>query len=197
MTDIVKDYFKQFDFLAPQDFDIITSIAEIKLISKGEYLLTSGELSYEVFYIINGLFRHYVIDENGVDKTLRFTNEKQNMLCSETIFHGNPSMENIIALENSIVIKIDEREIDKYNSNEQLLKLKIQSLKQVIIGIVEHIKLLALYSPETRYEFFCKTYPNLEQRIKQKYLASYLAITPTSLSRLRSRILKNNRYEKG
>ena len=62
--------------------------------------------------------------------------------------------------------------------------------KDTILHNVEHIKFLSLLTPEERYEYFISKYPDLEQRIKQKHLASYLGVTPTFLSRLRARIVK-------
>lgn len=70
------------------------------------------------------------------------------------------------------------------------MKLKNLAFKEIITSNVEQIKFLTILAPEERYVLFCKTYPKLQQRIKQKFLASYLGITPTSLSRIRARLAK-------
>lgn len=142
--------------------------------------------------VLKGLFRHYVINKNGEEKTLRFVSEKEQTAMMDTIFHNKPATENIIALESSVFVKFDFREIDSLvTGNFRLLKLQNLSLKKVIAENVEQIKFLTILSPEERYRYFCKKYPNLEQRIKQKHFASFLGVTPTSLSRIRARMAQH------
>jgi CRP-like cAMP-binding protein len=189
MFEQVKEAFSQFTFLSPKDLLQLVSIAKVRTVIKDEHLLLVGDLNYNISIVVKGLFRHYVLDENGEEKTLLFVPEKKVTAMIDTLFHNNPSTENIVALENSIIVKIDYRAFEKLASNNiRLLKVQNQALKDIIVGNVEHIKLLNLLTPEERYAYFCKTYPDLEQRIKQKYFASFLGITPTSLSRIRGRL---------
>lgn len=125
--------------------------------------------------VLKGLLRHYVIDENGEEKTLRFGPEKAQTAMLDTIFHKKPAAENIMALENTVFLKFDFREVDRLSSdNIRLLKLQNQSYKEVIPENVANIKFLTILNPEERYQYFCKTYPNLEQRVMQKHIASFL-----------------------
>lgn len=189
MVEEVKKAFVQFAFLTPKDIFQIAGITKLGMLKKNEHLLKEGDLNYNVVVVLKGLLRHYVIDKNGEEKTLRFVPEKKQAAMIDTIFHKKPAVENIMALENSYFLKYDFREIDRLVSdNFRLLKLQNQSFKDVIADNVEQIKFLTILNPEERYQYFCKTYPNLEQRIKQKYLASFLGVTPTSLSRMRARM---------
>ena len=189
MFEEIKKAFSQFTFLNPKDLFQLASIAKLGTLKKDEHLLKEGELNYNIVIVLKGLLRHYVIDEKGEEKTLRFVPEKKQTAMMDTIFHKKPATENIMALEDSVFLKFDFREIDRLVSdNLRLLKIQNQSFRDVITDNVEQIKFLTVFSPEKRYQYFCKTYPNLEQRVKQKYLASFLGVTPTSLSRMRTRI---------
>ncbi|MFN8348726.1 MAG: Crp/Fnr family transcriptional regulator [Spirosomataceae bacterium] len=191
MLETVTEIFSQFNFLSPKDLFELASIAKLRMVKKDEHLISEGDLCYDTFMVLKGLFRHYTVDENGVDRTLLFVPERRPTASPDTILLNNAAIENIIALENSLVLKIDTRVFGKIASdNVRLLKLKSQVYEQVIISNVAQIKFLTLLNPEDRYVHFCKTFPDLEQRIKQKYLASYLGVTPTSLSRMRARLAK-------
>jgi CRP-like cAMP-binding protein len=193
MFEQIKEALKNFTFLKPNDVFLISSIAKMSVIKRGEQIIKQGELCYDAMLVVKGLFRHFNIDENGEEKTLRFVSERKFTSSFDTIMLNRPSTENVVALENSIIIKFDTRAIDKIASdNISILKIQIDAYKQVIISNVEHIKLLTILSPDERYTYFCETHRNLEQRIKQKYLASFLGITPTSLSRIRAKISKRS-----
>lgn len=193
MLEKIKLAFRQFTFLSPNDLLDIISITKIATIKKGEHFIREGELCYQTALVLKGLLRHYSIDKDGTEKTLLFIPERKSTGSPDTIFSNKPSSENIMALEDSIVLKIDSRDFERIaKSNIRLLTLQNKSLKEVIISDVEQLKSLTIFTPEERYHYFCKTYPHLEQRIKQKYLASYLGITPTSLSRLRARIISSS-----
>lgn len=189
MFEQIKEVFSRFTILTPKDLFQLASIAKVKTVKKDEHLLMTGDLNYNISIVVKGLFRHYVIDEQGAERTLLFVPEKKVTAMIDTVFHNKPSTENIVAMENSIIVKFDFREFEKLSSNNiRLLKTQNQGLKEIITANVDHIKLLNLLTPEERYNYFCKTHPDLEQRIKQKHFASFLGITPTSLSRIKSRL---------
>lgn len=192
MFEEIKDAFSRFSFLGPKELFLLATNARLLFVKKDELLIKEGDLNYSIFTVKKGLLRHYVINENGEDRTLLFVPEKRHTSIAETIFHNNRSNENIEALENSIVIKFDYRIIEEITANNlHLLKLQNQALKESILTAVDQIKFLNLLTPEERYLHFCKTFPSIEQRVKQKHLASYLGITPTSLSRMRARLIKD------
>ena len=188
MFDTIKEAFSHFAFLTPKDLLQIASIAKFKRIKKGEHFIKVGDMNYNGAMVISGLLSYYVIDEQGNEKTLFIAAEKMNAGAMQTLFNSKPADENIIALENTLVVMMDIRKLEKLGVNNiRILKLLNQSFKQVISNAADHIRFLTVLTPEQRYDYFCKAYPNLEQRVKQKYLASFLGITPTSLSRIRAR----------
>lgn len=186
----LKDILNQQIILSPTDLYRIASISKLKRIKKGQHLVISGEINYNVLLVYSGLLRHYIIDKNGEEKTLLFVQEKRTTGCLETIMHDQPAFENIVALEDSLIITFDNRKAEKFAlESKGLLKLQNKKLKLALSEAVERLRHHTIYSPEERYLLFCENQPTLEQRVKQKHLASYLGITPTSLSRIRSRVV--------
>ena len=192
MVEELKEAFRQFTFLSPKDLIELAYIAKLKRIKKGEHLVRVGSFNYNGVVVLKGLLSHYVIDENGMEKTLLFIPEKMATGAMETIINGKPADENIVALEDTLLLQFDIRKVDKLaEDNLRVLKMLNERYKQVISMAAGRIKFLTVLSPEELYTYFCKTYPDLEQRVKLKDLCSYLGITASSLSRMRARIAKS------
>ena len=191
MLEKISEALKEFTFLSPKDMLQLASIAKLQYVNRGEHIVKEGEYNYKAIKVIKGLLAHYVIDSDGVEKTLLFVPENKNSGSLQTTINRKAADENIVALESSLLLTIDIRELEKLASNSiNILKLLNQSYKLIITEAASRIKFLIVNSPEERYLHFCETYPNLEQRVKQKDLASFLGITVSSLSRIRARIMK-------
>ena len=191
MLEKLKEIFRDFTFLNPKDLYQLATIVKWKHVSKGDHIVKEGEYNYNVIKVINGLLSHYVIDQNGSQKTLLLVPEKMISGSLQSAISGKPADENIIALENSFLLMIDIRELEKLAyENLRILKMLDQKRKQVILEAATRIRFLIVHSPEERYLHFNKTFPNLDQRVKQKDLASFLGITESSLSRIRARIVQ-------
>ncbi|MBK8518118.1 MAG: Crp/Fnr family transcriptional regulator [Saprospiraceae bacterium] len=192
VIDKIRENFSQFTFLYPGDIIDLASITKIKQLQKGEHLVRVGDYNYSAVKVLKGLLCHYIIDADGVQKALIFVPEKMNTGSLETALNMKPADENIIALENTLILCTEMRDLNKLASeNIRILKLLNQGYKQIISSTAERIKFLIIHTPEERYIHFVNSFPDLEQRVKQKDLASYLGITVTSLSRIRSRISKS------
>lgn len=189
MVEKLKEVFSLFTFLSPKDLLELASVFKFKKLKKGEHFGIEGEYNYYAGKVITGLLSHYVFDENGIEKTLLFVPEGMNTGSLLTLFKGLPADENIKALEDTLLICVDVREIEKLaDNNLRILKLMNENYKQTISEAAERIKFLVVHTPEERYLNFCKKYPSLEKRVKQKDLASYLCVTDTSLSRIKARL---------
>ena len=191
MLDEIKEAFGRFTFLSPKELIQLASIARIQTIKKDEHIFRQGDLNYNGYMVVKGLLRHYVIDKNGDEKTCLLIPEKRPSVMIDTVFHDKPAVENVVALENSLLVKMDIREVEKLITHSHaLMRMQNQILKEVITTDVEQIRFLSFLTAEERYLYFCKAYPTLEQRVMQKHLSSYLGITPQSLSRIRARLGK-------
>ena len=98
----------------------------------------------------------------------------------------------IEALEPSILLYLDTRKLDKISRNSPvLLRFKISNMQDGMMAIVNRVKFLTDLTPEERYLYLRDNHPKLIQRVSQIYLASYIGITPVSLSRIKARLANN------
>ena len=192
MLEKAKEFFKDFTFLGPKELFLLGTIIKLKHVAKGDFILKEGQYNYNAIRVIHGLLCHYVISQNGEEKTLLFVPENNFSGSLQCTINRKPSDEYIVALENSLLLMFDIRELENHAyKNLGILKMIDQSRKQIILEAAVRIRFLIAHSPEERYLQFTATYPNLEQRIKQKDLASFLGITVSSLSRIRARLAKS------
>lgn len=168
------------------DLAYIKELAEIKKISAGSFLLKPGEICNYTFFVEKGLLRLYSLSENGKEHILQFASENWLVSDRDSVFFKEPSKFYIEAIEDSHLIPINDKIINIIaeltpsfrEKNEILLHNHIRHLNQ-------RINLLLSASAKTRYLEFVKLYPDLQLRIPQWMVASYLGITPESLSRVR------------
>ncbi len=161
----------------------------LKTVKKEEFLLRINEDCKHSFFVEKGLLRQYAIDEKGKEHILSFAPERWIVTDRESVYFNQPSAYFIQALENSQVILLDENFFDLLSKrfpkftdfNNRLLHNHIRHLKK-------RINLLLSAVAEDRYLEFLKMYPAIVNRVPQTMIASYLGITPESLSRVRKEL---------
>lgn len=167
----------------------ISSIIEnctTKNIVKDQFLLRQNEYCKHTFFVEKGLLRQFSIDEKGKEHIISFAPENWFVTDRESTYFNQPSKYYIQALEDSQVVMIDEdfvqllsKKIPKFTDfNNQLLHNHIRHLQG-------RINLLLSATAEKRYLQFVAMYPEILLRVPQTMVASYLGITPESLSRVR------------
>lgn len=140
-----------------------------------------------------GLLRAYTLDEAGKEHLIQFAPENWFIVDRSSVYFKDPSDSFIEAIEESEIVFLDYEFMDRATSmsitfakfNEKLLHNHIRHLQK-------RIRLLLGASAERRYLEFIKTYPDLLLRVPQWMIASYLGITPESLSRVRKELALNN-----
>lgn len=156
-------------------------------------LLEDGEISKYLYMVSKGCLRLFVIKEDGREITVQFFFENQMVASMESAFTGKPGKMYLETIEESELIKVrlkDCREIGRrYPGLEKML---INVFQQRLIYYANLYTSFILYTPEERYEKLQSEHPVLLERIPHHYIASFLGITPVSLSRIRSRIAKKN-----
>ncbi len=184
-------YFNRFSFLSLEDIKLISSLVRVKKVSPGDIIVREGELFYFMIFIVKGMLRNYVIGSSGEERTVYLAHEGMQNGCPESIFQDKPATATIEALEPSILIYLDIQKLDKLALNRPvLLRFKIRNMETSFMDIVNRVKFLTDLTPEERYLQVRDTYPVFIRRVPQKYLASYLCITPVSLSRIKARLTK-------
>lgn len=188
-----KNYLTAKGGLSAVEFEQIKPFIQIKTVTKNQVLLQQGDVCTHFFFVEKGLLRLYALSSEGKENILQFAPENWIVSDRGSIFFQEPSTYYIDAIEDSTIILLDIpffNEIAKVNldfsiKNEQLLQNHIRHL-------YKRVSLLLGASARERYLDFTKMYPDMLLRVPQWMIASYLGITPESLSRVRKALAKEN-----
>jgi CRP-like cAMP-binding protein len=154
------------------------------LVEKGEFLLRAGEITDKFYYVEKGCLRSYIIDESGKEHIYQFAPEGWIIGDEKAAFFQAPAILYIDAIEDS-TLRIMQKPIDDFAEDLDIAKVVLLKLHRKINAFRDRILLLLSATAEQRYEHFISTYPELIKRLPLKMVASYLGITPESLSRIR------------
>lgn len=156
--------------------------------SAQEHWIQAGDLCNELCFILDGLLRVYYIDDAGNEVNQHFYQANEVIAPISAIISDEPCQYYIQALEPSKLMLADYNKLYDYgNENPEWLRLEIKMLQRVFVKNARHEARLLLGNAEQRYKWFCKEYPELLERLPQYHIASFLGITPVSLSRLRKK----------
>ena len=189
MFQVFADYIKSRMPVSDQQLHDLSSLFTMKTAEKGKILLDMGEVCQYTYFVTRGCLRSYVIDEKGKEHILQFAIE--NWWISEQISFVNrePAMYFIDAVEDTEYVAMDHEGFEKFmqafpGASEMNRKLQLNSLRSFQKRLISHLSATG----EERYLAFIKTYPPLALRLPQKMIASYLGVTPESLSRIRKEL---------
>ncbi|MEZ4792799.1 MAG: Crp/Fnr family transcriptional regulator [Gelidibacter sp.] len=171
----------------------ITQNCTLKKVKKETFLLQKNEHCKHTFFVEKGLLRQFSIDQKGREHILYFAPENWFVTDRDSAYFNRPSEYYIQALEDSQVVLIDEefihllsKKVPKFTDfNNRLLHNHIRNLQS-------RINLMLGAMAEDRYLQFVKMYPDILLRVPQTMVASYLGITPESLSRVRRELAHKN-----
>ena len=154
-----------------------------------EHWINASDACIELCYILEGLIRIYYIDESGSELNQHFYQAGEVIAPINAIISKEPCQYYIQALEPSRIMLADYNNLYAQGyDNPEWLRLEIKMLQRVFVKNARHEARLLLGNAEQRYLWFKKSYPELLNRLAQYHIASFLGITPVSLSRLRKKI---------
>lgn len=166
----------------------LTSICSELTINKNAELQSIGHTCKTIYFIVNGALRIYYI-KDGNDITESFEFENNIVARVESLFSGQPSKKAIQAIEKTKIIAIPADQLfrlyDLYPDIERLFRKIFEDAHVKTINRLESIQ---FHTAEERYIKLLKENPKIIQRIPLKHIASFLGITPVSLSRIRAQI---------
>ena len=156
-----------------------------------DHWIQAGDVTHEFCFVLTGLVRVYYIDQNGNEGNQHFYQAGEVIAPVSAIVADEPCQYFIQALEPSDVMLADYNELHKLGlANPEWLQLEIKIAQHVLLKSARREARLLLGNAEHRYKWFCKEYPELLERLPQYHIASFLGITPVSLSRLRKKALE-------
>lgn len=187
--EIFKQYLKDKARVTDAQFRQLEKLLGEKKIEKADFLLRQGEVCDKVFFVEKGLLRAYKVDDEGKEHINQFAPENWFITDRSSILFNHPSEYFIDALEDSeLIVFENEFLIEASNISTSFREYNKNLLHNHIRQLQIRIDSLLGLPAEKRYLDFIETYFNLTLRVPQWMIASYLGISPESLSRVRKKL---------
>ena len=175
--------------LTSEEEDICKAFLIPKKVRKKQYILQEGDVCKYGAFVERGALRSYTIDEKGQEHIVQFAIEGWWISDMYSFITGEPSVYNIDVLEDAELLLLskpsEEELLKKVPKFERYQRLLIQG---AYIALQRRLVLSLSQSAEEKYTKLTNTYPDIIQRVPQHMIASYLGITPETLSRIRKQI---------
>lgn len=187
--DIARELARRYSTMTHDELDILESILVSQKYAKGEMILKEGEICRQFLYIDKGLVRQFYF-KDGKEVTEHLGQEQTIVMCIESLFKEEPTKLQVEALEPTTVYALPKADLERvamHNVNIQILYRKILEESLIISQI--HADLVRFETAQDRYKKLCKLCPQVVLRAPLVYIASYLQMTPETLSRVRASTL--------
>ena len=187
--DIARELARKYSTMTHEELDTLESILVPMKFAKGEIILKDGDICENIYYIDKGLVRQFYF-KNGKEVTEHLGEDRTIFMCIESLFKETPSQLKVEALETSMVYALPKHRLESvalHNVNIQILYRKI--LEESLIFSQVHADLVRFETAGDRYKKMCKLMPQVVLRAPLIFIASYLQMTPETLSRVRASTL--------
>lgn len=189
MDNIIKSVLARYDILSKHEIEEVINSAIERKYKKGAYFLKANELTDELGFLLEGVFRYYTINKDGNEDTSVFIMEG-NFFTELTSFHGKQPAEGYIQAETDSTVLVYEREVyQRIVSTIKGMEFVFKRIAQDTMS--DQFKLfreIATMSATEAYLLLMRDYASLVSRVPDNHLASYLGITKHSLSRIKKKI---------
>ncbi len=194
MYDLILKNISRFITLTPEEEQYFTSLLKIKKLRKKQYLLQEGEINRYDYFVNKGCLRTYTIDEKGLEHIVQFSIEDWWAGDMYSFLTQTPARYTIDALEDTELLCLEKNALEElYVKIPKFERFFRHLLQNAFVSLQERITANLSQTADERYCNFINKYPLMEKRLPLKQIASYLGITPESLSRIRSSYIKNNK----
>ncbi|MET4080252.1 CRP-like cAMP-binding protein [Pedobacter sp. UYP30] len=183
---IFRNYLLEKIRLSAEELTLIESVVGVVKLKKKQYLMRQGDIWQHIAFVNRGFLKTFAIDSTGKEHIMSFAPENYWTGDRESLTNGTPTRFNIDAIENAEVVLIKKRDFE-------ILCQKIPQFNGLVNTILQKSFLVSqnrIYdnislSAEDKYQNFLHNLPNIVNRIPQHMIASYLGMTPETLTRIR------------
>ncbi|HVZ57111.1 MAG TPA: Crp/Fnr family transcriptional regulator [Chitinophagaceae bacterium] len=189
--DSLINYLLLFGSLNKQQIDLITSSLTVKYFEEGAYFLKAGQVSRDIGFVTRGIFRVCYYDNDGNEITRYFVEENHFIADINSYNTLLPTTEYVQAVVDCEVIILSRQVME--NLSRTILVWDSLIAKIVAKSLAEKVSRISVMMPQdaaARYQYFLEAFPNVANRVPLQYIASYIGVTKSSLSRLRRHIGK-------
>jgi len=192
MFEDFKEYISSKVTISDQDWLKIRSLGMEKTLRRKDFLLREGEMWRYSAFVCSGCLRIYRVDDSGTEHIQRFTIAKSWTGDTGSMITGKPASYNIDALEDTELVLFYSDDFDALcREIPGLTTMMNNDLKACMSATEDRVNVVLSYTAQEKYLAFMEEYPGLSGRIPQYMIASYLGITPESLSRVKKLLSKN------
>ena len=185
-------FFKKFNDAVPltqEEQEVIKTYLTPKKLRKKQYLLQEEDVCKYIAFVEKGVLRAYTVSDKGSEHIVQFALEGWLISDLYSFLTGEPATYNIDALENAELLLISkvahEELLQKMPKYETYTRLQLTG---AYIAMQRRLTSIISLPLEERYNYFTSLYPDVSQRVPQHMIASYMGLTPETLSRVRKRL---------
>jgi CRP-like cAMP-binding protein len=191
MFSVLKTHIKQKVDLSDEEFEISSKFFVPRKIRKKQFFLQEGDVSNHIAFVSEGCMRVYSLDNKGNEHIIQFAMKGWWVGDMNSFLSGFPATYFIDALSDSQLLLLEksarEELLNAVPKMERFFRLLMENNQ---VATYQRIVDTLSISAEERYIKFIKTYPEIYENIPQHQIASYLGITPQSLSRIRKELTR-------
>lgn len=171
-----------------EDFEKLISLFEERSFKKNEIIFKPGDIVKQTYFVLNGCLRQYLINNEGAERTIYFSEEGFWAGELMSFLHEIPTNLSLQALEDTDVIYLTRKNWESAITTIPAFTMyHIKNHQRIIVKLKEEVGKAVNETPDEKYRRLLKEAPHLLQRLPQYQIANYLGITPETLSRIRKR----------
>ena len=189
MSDLLRSHIEKRIHVTQKEFDLCCKFFIPRKVRKRQFLLQEGDICRFMAFVNQGCLREYTVDHKGEEHIIEFAIKDWWVSDLKSFLSGSTSTHNIDAIHDSEVLLLEKEArdtlLERFPKMERFFRLL---LERHFVATQRRISDSLTSSAEERYLAFLQRYPVLVEQVPQQYIASYLGITPQSLSRIRKEL---------
>ena len=182
--EILIEFAKKHIEISTEDEEKIKKYFKVRNVEKNEILLNAGEVCNHLYFVVQGILRTFHLNANGTEFTRLIRKENQFCTVLLSFLEKKSSVSTIQALEKGVLLAISSEDFRTLTKESEIAqKMYTKTLEDFENFHLKRLEFLTSYSPKEKTEIFLKEYHELEPRLTDKVIASYLQITPETYCR--------------
>lgn len=190
---ILFEHIEEKVHLNEKDKGLVMNFFKSKKLRKKQYLLQEGDMCKYISFVAQGLMKSYTVDEKGNEHINLFAWEGWWISDFASFIFGNEAKLNIDTIEDTKLLLLSRENYEKMLKDVPVMDRYFRILYQNSLATKDSRLISAnTHTAEEKYAMFLDTYPSISQRLPQNLIASYLGLSPETISRIKRRLLETN-----
>ncbi|MEB8345426.1 Crp/Fnr family transcriptional regulator [Flavobacteriaceae bacterium KMM 6898] len=190
MNDAIIAHVQKYISLTKEELETFISVLSVVEVPKRKRLVEPGSYIKNEYFVVKGCLKGYYLDDNGDKHIIQFAIENWWIGDFDAFYNHVPSKLHVEAIEDSVLLAITYDDLQElFESTPKFERYFRILVTGAFISLRGRILSTLQKSTKERYLEFCKTYPNIEQRVANYDIANYLGVSAESLSRIRRQLV--------